>query len=768
MDVKAALEGELNGPSLSGKVSASLNLEKNNLSKETETTISINWSGGGSIKHPSEEWNIGSLKRAAAGFPEMVAIMPQRTYAILTKYQQLSDFHNKRKVYHPILYENAGLYTKYLLDSYIDYKLLWKRIAGAIDELEINRATIELAQPGEDICKLAKVKHLPASPSNQKSITGSGPDDDKAQGQTQTIQGYGSLKHQDASDQATTTYTVFQPTFAGLIEARKVCRFEMAKIVQEVESVAKDPTVAADQERDTYLLDPLIFNQLLPIVRSISPQSASLGVNDPNAALLLGYVQLKEPTTNLPPVYNLEADLKMYSLEMEKSIAKLRYRADNYRMQGCAGTNGKVHSRAEWFNDLDLLDATYRPTSFSFWQVPDKLKGVKVQYANGNFRQHGVCYETPSHTLALATDGSETIVEILAKEAQDDNGVLSIMSLSLVTSSCNIMDTSVPPISTEKNDDEDKDTASAGEKTSATGKNDQGKTADSKGAQADTKSGTALADSKDTKAEKSTTESKNVQPTVDQKTVRERTWTRPDERSWNLRGFFGYSHKGDFLSLGLIWGKDGFVPVPQKNPTPPLCKRFLGLSPGLQEDIKRSAHFGSVAENFLIGDFVTTKATDEPKKHFSALETIDSDWKIENIAFAAKDNRLAGLRVRYANGTKLDHGVFTQETEMWECDTRSALLAVKMTAGKIDDKGPAYVDKLEFVRADPGGALPDWPLDVSTMRYLGVGDKRVSQDVSEVIEKAPENGKGKWSIRGFCGEHNGEFITALGVIWGHG
>lgn len=67
MDVKARLEGELNGPSLSGKVSAEFKLEKNNLSKETETTISINWSGGGSIKHPSEEWNIGSLKRAAAG-----------------------------------------------------------------------------------------------------------------------------------------------------------------------------------------------------------------------------------------------------------------------------------------------------------------------------------------------------------------------------------------------------------------------------------------------------------------------------------------------------------------------------------------------------------------------------------------------------------------------------------------------------------------------------------------------------------------------------
>lgn len=297
-------------------------------------------------------------------------------------------------------------------------------------------------------------------------------------------------------------------------------------------------------------MDPLIFNQLLPILRSISPQSASLGVNDPNAALLLGYVQPQEPTTNLPPVYNPEADLKMYGLQMEQSVAKLRHRADNYRMQGCAGTNGKVQSRAQWFNDLDLLDETYRPTSFSFWQVSETLKGVKVQYANGNFRRHGDCYETPFHTLALASDGSETVVEILAKEAQDSKGVLSIISLSLVISFCNTVDTSVPPISVKEIDgeDENEDTASAGGKKSATGENGQGKAADSKDSKADMKSETAPADPNGTKAERSATESKDVQPTVDPKTTRERSWTRPDERSWSLRGFFGCSHKGEFLS----------------------------------------------------------------------------------------------------------------------------------------------------------------------------------------------------------------------------
>lgn len=171
-----------------------------------------------SISNPKSSPNCGDLVHS--GCRSGWAARSRRNGTDVTKYQQLSDFHNQKKDYHPILYENAGLYTKSLLDSYVDYKLLWKRIAAAIGELEINRATIELAQPREDICKLAKVRPLPVLPSNQKAITGSGPDGAKAQGQLQTTQGDGTLKHQDASDQETTTYTVFQATFAGSIEAR--------------------------------------------------------------------------------------------------------------------------------------------------------------------------------------------------------------------------------------------------------------------------------------------------------------------------------------------------------------------------------------------------------------------------------------------------------------------------------------------------------------------------------------------------------------------
>ena len=116
--VKAGLEAELTTPGISGKVEANVDIEKKNLSKETETTIVVNWSGGGSIKDPSHDWTIDSLKKAAAAFPELVAITPQRTHAILTKYTALESFHKQQAKFSPLDYENAGIYTGALLDHY--------------------------------------------------------------------------------------------------------------------------------------------------------------------------------------------------------------------------------------------------------------------------------------------------------------------------------------------------------------------------------------------------------------------------------------------------------------------------------------------------------------------------------------------------------------------------------------------------------------------------------------------------------------------------
>jgi hypothetical protein len=105
-----------------GSIDAEANVEmaKANLDNNTETTINVNWSGGGSLKDESEAWTIESIIKVAAKFPDLVAKTPQRTYAILTKYTALRSYLMQTDTPSPLDYENAGTYTNYLMDMYMD------------------------------------------------------------------------------------------------------------------------------------------------------------------------------------------------------------------------------------------------------------------------------------------------------------------------------------------------------------------------------------------------------------------------------------------------------------------------------------------------------------------------------------------------------------------------------------------------------------------------------------------------------------------------
>lgn len=50
--------------------------------KDTETTISVNWMGGGQIKDPKASWDVSSVYDAAASFPSYVAKTPQKTWYV--------------------------------------------------------------------------------------------------------------------------------------------------------------------------------------------------------------------------------------------------------------------------------------------------------------------------------------------------------------------------------------------------------------------------------------------------------------------------------------------------------------------------------------------------------------------------------------------------------------------------------------------------------------------------------------------------------------
>ncbi|KAF3940573.1 hypothetical protein ABW19_dt0208725 [Dactylella cylindrospora] len=776
--IKAALEAELNTPSIAGKVTASLDLEKSNLSKETETTITVNWSGGGSIKDPMQDWSIGTLKQAAAAFPELVAITPQRTYAILTKYTTLSSFHTDGYKYSPLQYENAGLYTNALLDAFMDYKVMWKQISQATDELEAGRASIELGRPSEEIYGQAVIKIMSqeetdlrliasrrakliesnlAAIKDEGSKSKSGPpetsgtpaetDASSPDPATQlvpltNVPVLGQDGARDKANKDVIPYTVFENSFVGLIKARRACRFEMSKIVNEVGLVAKDPSIATDTRRDDYFLNPLVFKQLLPVVRSLSPENARMGIRDPNAAIILGYCAPDQGDRKLPPLFHFASPVTDLPQDMQASIKKNAYKADDYRMEGIAGQTKDIHSRATMFSTLDQLDSTYRPTSISVWTRLEQLIGIKMYYANGKEFHAGICDGPAAHSIQLVKDGSEYITQLTIETSRDENNKVEIIAIELCTSDCQKLSSNAPPREEAL-----------------------GKAKDTKGkGKADTKEAPAEEVAQDK------TDETSLAPKKPKKIeIQSFSWYK-DGGNWSIRGFFGYEMDKKFLSLGVIWGKGGFVPVPRGTPKMPLAKDFLCQSSLQEAEIQRiTLLIPQFLGKFLMGDVLMTGPVpeDEQITKFNALDTIDTTWKIKSLGFAAVDRKLTGIQVTYLDGTEVVHGHYSKNTRAWKSDTKAPLISVKISAARLPSDAMTYINSIEFVKGDAEGRAPEWIFDMSTFRYLGEGEEGLV-DKSSVVESAPKIGDAVWTIRGFYGEFSATQITHLGVIWGRG
>ncbi|CEO58470.1 hypothetical protein PMG11_03194 [Penicillium brasilianum] len=711
-EIKASLEAELTTPGISGAVKGSFEQTKNKISSDTETTIAVNWSGGGRIKDPTEDWSIASLKKAAAAFPDLVAITPQRTYAILTKYTALESFHLQVHGFSPLDYENAGVYTGSLLDNYMDYKALWKQISFASYELENNRATIDMAQPSQDVYELAKVKTpmLSSKRKAQKLLKGS----TNASLALATQETDASASPNDPKEsEAEKSIPVFPASFAGLIQARKVCRMEMAKIVNEVDAVAEDPSVASDATRDEYFLNPLVFKQLIPVVRSQSAENAIYGVRDPSATIILGYSPPAHDTSTALPVYKLNASIDKQDHRLQASIRKCAAKAEDYRMHGTAGAVEQVHENADMFNALERLDPTFRPTAIAVWAPDNVVQGIQMTYSRDKI-SFGECNEkvAPSHKLDLKHDGSEVVVEIEIKTGVDESGDKYIAAISLGTSTCNTLNTFT------------------------------GNEADAASLQ----------------------------------TIR---YVRHDDQLWSLRGFFGFAHKKRLISLGIVWGKDSFVPVPNSPLSPPLCRNLLGMSQAMQKDLL--GHMVSLKNKskYMLGHFVHTGIRSEKSQIFNALSDIDSTYTIAKLGFATATTEqgksgLSGLKVFYTNGKSLIYGAYPKKDEeaSWVCDVDSQivtakLVAAKTTGDKQEKSQTSFIDSVELILAANNlGQLPGWPLDVATVRFLSNEEDKTSSDYSTLVESAPKPGRAIWSMKGFYGEHTDGLITQLGIVWG--
>jgi hypothetical protein len=334
--IKAELEANINA-AVKVDVKAEVNIQKDSTNKSTETTIAVNWAGGGSIKPPEEQWTIEAMTKAAAAFPDLVAMTPQRTYAILTKYTALESFQRQIKNYSILDYENASIYTNMLMEHFMEYKMMWKQLSQATLEIQRGTAKMEPSEESAEIADLANVRPIPNSQLRKKlkqpeskdrkslckkrergtyDITAPkrtpkfDPDKEKVimteklkqeiidevkndirdevkaeldaeekrkKEKAESLQedsesesiinqvAIGAIHYKDTMRQTRLRFPAFEPSISGLVRARKVCRSEMAKIVNEVDLITKEPIYALDQTRDDYFLEPEIYRRLLPV-----------------------------------------------------------------------------------------------------------------------------------------------------------------------------------------------------------------------------------------------------------------------------------------------------------------------------------------------------------------------------------------------------------------------------------------------------------------------------------------------------------------------
>ena len=154
--VKAAAEAEIAiaaAPGLSVGTKNSLDKSKSDVWDDTETTISVNWAGGGDLKPADEKWDLATVVDVATRFPHLVQTCAQRTSAVLTRYTSLRSF-NEANARNPaedkfriLDYDLCSLYTQDLFSAFLAYKNIWAELSDMMKSPDHYRER----DPGTDI-----------------------------------------------------------------------------------------------------------------------------------------------------------------------------------------------------------------------------------------------------------------------------------------------------------------------------------------------------------------------------------------------------------------------------------------------------------------------------------------------------------------------------------------------------------------------------------------------------------------------------------------
>lgn len=554
------------------------------------TTITVNWSGGGDIKPDSTaEWDIKTLTQAAMDFPDKVAACPQKTYAILTKYTSLRSFHEATNRGSPLDYENAGIYTSSLLDAYMDYKYIWSQIQERISAVDKGLMTV---QKSEEHTGLASYR-----------------DSFKTSFKTR-MDAYEAAKALALAKPAQYGDLILEPPMPpnalvpypadlfGLDHAKRDCRFEMIKIVREVNAVSLDPKVATDYSRIWQYVAPSIFRRLVPSDKPIDQKNPR--ISDAIKKDVSRRIQDAAQDHHNEAASSRESFCQsgQPSCELEKRVS-LRYGhlAENWRIDSINGQSA-TPSSAQQFNDLDVLDKTYAVTNIMVWHDDQRLVGIQLLYQNGQVLFHGIkgaTYQNASLNIDSSRRNNPERVSMVWLEAHADEGGSAWVDTIRVVTTGDLLIVE-PPEKLKYN---------------------------------------------------KLFELKGVRP--------------KSSDDWDLKGFYGSFDptRKAFAQLGPIWGRAAVDdPAPKAMPLfePAAWSSVLGWPIAAIDSLSDHLHRG---DTYRLSHprGCLTNATG---KLFNALDYIDESWVISKVDFYFKNvgeiSVLAGVAVDYTNNKQLQHG----------------------------------------------------------------------------------------------------------------
>lgn len=358
-DIKAEAKVAFTAGPVDITAEANIGIARSNIETNTETTIQVSWCGGGHIKPMEQQWDVKSLMEAASRFPDLVADCPQRTYAILTKYDTLRSFVAlKPAAYSPIQYENAQIYTNALMDSFMEYKSLYKTLGEQI--FTIQGKTLEIVPW------------------------------DLVDAERQATSGGSSAAADPKED-----LTRFDASLRGLSDARKAIRAQMTEIVNEVDLIEKEPKKATDKDHVEPFQSPVSFQTRLPVVQvpgKLRPKTNPLTgkrimAKPQSEEELQAQIEEEEKLAQAPGLY---AEGEQLSMSEKANFDSLKvsqpHIGENLRVSAAVGTTVK----GEPFNNLDFVQKDWHVKSIVVDVARGAIAAVEVWYENGLLLRKGM------------------------------------------------------------------------------------------------------------------------------------------------------------------------------------------------------------------------------------------------------------------------------------------------------------------------------------------------------------------------------------------